>query len=314
MVKVDRATWKKNYFVKIKQFLAEYPKILIVNCDNVGSNQLQQIRHALRSSCEILFGKNTLMRRAILQTENSDYAELLPHIKGNVGLIFTHGDLAGIRDMLLNFKVAAPARVGAIAPDEVVIPKGPTQLDAQKTSFFQALNIQTKITKGAIEIVNDVKLLQKDERVGPSEAALLNMLDISPFSYGLVPTQVYENGSTYSPTVMDITDDDVIAKFMDGVGNVAAVSLACGFANSTSVPHMVANGYKNVLAVALATDISFPLAEKAKAFLADPSAFMVAAAPAAGGGDAGGEEKKEEPEPEEEEESDDDMEGFSLFD
>ncbi|EGD81541.1 arbp-prov protein [Salpingoeca rosetta] len=311
MVKVDRATWKKNYFAKLKSFLAEYPKILIVNCDNVGSKQLQNIRLALRGSCEILFGKNTMMRRAIMQTENTAYAELLPHIKGNVGFIFTHDDLAGIRDLLLNFKVAAPARVGAIAPDEVVVPKGPTGLDAQKTSFFQALNIQTKIARGAIEIVNDVKLLQKDDRVGPSEAALLNMLGISPFSYGLLPVQVYDNGSTYSPSVMDITEEDIIGKLMLGAANVAAVSLACGLPNAASVPHMVANGYKNVLAVAVATEISFPLAEKAKAFLADPSAFIVAAPAAATGG---AEEKKDEPEPEPEEESDDDMDGFSLFD
>lgn len=312
MVKVDRATWKKNYFEKLKGFLAEYPRILVVNCDNVGSNQLQKIRIALRGECELLFGKNTMMRRAILQTEDNDYMELLPHIKGNVGFIFTKGDLSGVRDMLLNYKVAAPARVGAIAPDEVVIPKGPTNLDAQKTSFFQALNIQTKISRGAIEIVNDVKLLQKDERVGPSEAALLNMLNISPFSFGLLPTQVYDNGSTYEPSVMDITDDDVVGILMKGASNVAAVSLACGLPNTASVPHMVANGYKNVLAVAVATEISFPLAEKAKAFLADPSAFVVAA-PAGGAGGAD-EQKQEEAQPEEEEESDDDMEGFSLFD
>merc|ERR1712070_1121776 len=215
------------------------------------------------------------MRRAILQTENADFAELLPHIVGNVGLIFTKGKLDGVRDMLLNYKVAAPARVGAIAPEVVVIPKGPTPLDAQKTSFFQALNIP-------------------------------------PFSYGLLPTQVYDNGSTYDPTVMDITDEIIVGKLLSGTMNVAAVSLAINYPNPASVPHMVANGYKNVLAVALATEISFPLAEKAKAFLADPSAFVVAAPVAAATG--GAEEKKDEPAPEPEEESDDDMDGFSLFD
>ena len=57
-----------------------------------------------------------------------------------------------------------------------------------------------------------------------------------------------------------------------------------------------------------------------KAFLADPSAFVVEAAPeaAAGGGGGGGaaeakEEAKEEEKKEEEEEEDEDM-GFSLFD
>jgi large subunit ribosomal protein LP0 len=46
--------------------------------------------------------------------------------------------------------------VGAVAPLDIVIPKGMTTQDAQKTSFFQALNIPTKITKGNIEIISDV--------------------------------------------------------------------------------------------------------------------------------------------------------------
>lgn len=308
MVKVDRRTWKGLYFQKIAKYFSEYSKVLIVNADNVGSKQLQSVRLALRGDAEILFGKNTLMRRAITATENEEYMKILPHIKGNVGLIFTNGDLTHLRDICLEYKVKAPARVGAIAPCLVVVPKGPSGLDAQKTSFFQALNIQTKIARGAIEIVNDVKLLQEGDRVGPSECALLNMLGISPFNYGLVPEMIYDAGALYTPQVLDLTDDDLIAKFFEGVSKVAAVSLVIGRPNKASVTHMLINGYKNVLAIALATDITFPLAEKAKAFLADPSAFVVAA-PVAEAAPA-----EAEAEPEEEEESDDDMDGFSLFD
>lgn len=309
MVKVDRRTWKKNYFVKIKELFAEYKKVVVVEVDNVGSKQLQNIRIELRGEAELLFGKNTLMRRAILATENEDYASILAHVKGNIGFIFTNGDVSAIASLLEERREQAPARVGAIAPMNVVIPKGPTGLDAQKTTFFQALNIQTKIARGSIEIVNDVNLLKTGEKVGPSECALLNMLDISPFTYGAVPTQIYDSGACYSPEVLKITEGDVLGKFFQGVANVASVSLALGRPNKASVPHMIANGYKNVLAVAVATDISFPLAEKAKAFLADPSAFVVAAPVQA---DAPKEEAA--PVEEEEEEEDDEMEGFSLFD
>jgi large subunit ribosomal protein LP0 len=276
----------------------------------VGSNQLQQVRIALRGRAEILMGKNTMMRKCIELSENEDWERLLPHFKGNVGLIFTNEDLVDIRNVLREYRMAAPARVGAIAQDDVIIPKGNTNMDAQKTSFFQALNITTKITKGSIEIVSDVTVLKEGDRVGPSEAALLNMLGISPFKYGVEPVMIYDSGSMYQPKVLDLTTQMILGKFMIGVSNVAAVSLACGLPNRASVPHMVINGYKNVLSVALATEISFPLAEKAKAFLADPSAFVVAAPAAAAGGDA----KAAEPEPEAEESEEEEMDGFSLFD
>ena len=89
---------------------------------------------------------------------------------------------------------------------------------------MQALSIPTKISRGTIEIVSDVPLIAIGDKVGMSEATLLNMLNISPFSYGLLVMHVYDNGSVFSPKVLDITDDDLKATFMAGVANVAAVS------------------------------------------------------------------------------------------
>jgi large subunit ribosomal protein LP0 len=261
-------------------------------------------------------GKNTMMRKAIRgHLENNQALEkLLPYIKGNVGFVFTKGDLNEVREKLLQNKVRAPARPGAIAPLHVIIPAQNTGLGPEKTSFFQALSIPTKISKGTIEIINDVPILKPGDKVGASEATLLNMLNISPFSYGLMIEQVYDSGSIFSPNILDIKPEDLRAKFQSGVANVAALSLAIGYPTIASAPHSIANGFKNLLAIAAVTDVSFKQAETVKEFLKDPSKFVaaaVAAAPAAG---AGAPAKKEEAKKEESEpESDDDM-GFGLFD
>jgi large subunit ribosomal protein LP0 len=46
------------------------------------------------------------------------------------------------------------------------------------------------------------------------------------------------------------------------IGNVAALSLAANYPTLASIPHSVINGYKNVLAIAVETEYSFPLADK----------------------------------------------------
>jgi large subunit ribosomal protein LP0 len=57
-------------------------------------------------------------------------------------------------DTLLSLKqVPAAARAGAIAPCEVIVPAQNTGLGPEKTSFFQALGITTKISRGTIEIL-----------------------------------------------------------------------------------------------------------------------------------------------------------------
>jgi len=315
MPREDRTTWKSNYFLKIVALLDEYPKCFIVGADNVGSKQMQQIRISLRGVAVVLMGKNTMMRKAIRGhlEKNPDLEKLLPHIKGNVGFVFTKADLAEVREKLLSNKVAAPARAGAIAPVDVHLPAQNTGMGPEKTSFFQALAIPTKIAKGTIEILSDVHLIKITEKVGASEATLLNMLKISPFSYGLVIQQVYDSGTVFEPAILDITDDDLFKSFREGVANIASVSLAIGYPTVASVAHSIVDIFKNVLAVAVETDITFKEAEFVKAYLADPSAFAsvaAAAAPAAAAEEKKEEEKKEESE---EEGSDDDM-GFGLFD
>lgn len=315
MGREDKVSWKAGYFVKIVQLLDEYPKCFIVGADNVGSRQMQSIRISLRGSAVVLMGKNTMMRKAIRGhlEENSHLEKLLPHIRGNVGFVFTKGDLVDVRDKLMESKVRAPARAGAIAPLEVVIPAQNTGLGPEKTSFFQALSIPTKISKGTIEIINDVPILKPGDKVGASEATLLNMLNISPFSYGLQIEQVYDSGSIFSPDILDIKPEDLRAKFQAGVANLAAVSLEIGYPTLASVPHSLANGFRNLLAIAAVTEVEFKEAETVKEFIKDPSKFATAAAPtasaaAAAPAAAAKEEKKEDTESE-----DDDM-GFGLFD
>ena len=42
-----------------------------------------------------------------------------------------------LRDEIMKYKVGAPARVGLVAPNDVMVPGGNTGLDPSQTSFFQ---------------------------------------------------------------------------------------------------------------------------------------------------------------------------------
>jgi len=308
---------KAAYFDKLKGLLDEYKSIFIVTVDNVSSQQMHEIRLALRGRGVVLMGKNTMVRRALrgFMSDFPEYERLLPHVKGNVGFVFTNADLKEIRDVILANKVAAPARAGAVAPNDVWVPAGNTGMEPGKTSFFQALGVPTKIARGTIEITNDLKLLDAGSKVGASEASLLNLLNISPFTYGMGIAQVYDEGQVFAPSVLDINEDDLLKTFFSAVTTIATISLAANYPTLPSVIHSVLNSYKNIVSVALETEFSFPEVEAIKDRIANPDKYA-SAAPAAGassGGDSGAtkaEEKKEESEAEESDEG-----GFGgLFD
>lgn len=274
---------KGEYFEKLIGYLEEYPNVLFVTCDNIGSAHMQKIRKTLRGKGILLMGKNTMIRRAIRSniSRNTLWENLLPLVYGNVGMVFTKEDLTEVREVVQSLRVPASAKAGTFAPKDVFVPKGVTTLEPTKTNFLQALNIASKINKGQIEILNDIHLIKKGERVGSSEATLLQMLDVRPFEYGLYVTQVYDNGCVYGADVLDLRDSDIITKFANAVSEVAALSLGLQFPTLAAFPHVVLNGFKNAAAIAVETEYDFEQVQKLKDRIKNPEAFAAPAAAAA---------------------------------
>jgi len=298
---------KINFSKKFQELLDKYNRVFVVGADNVGSNHMQKIRIALRGKGIVLMGKNTMMHR-VLRIHAKKYPafeSIIPIVKGNVGFVFTSADLSEVRQILIANKVLSAAKAGSIAPNDVIVPAGPTGLEPTQTAFLQALDIASKINKGQIEIINDVHLIEKGDKVSQSAAALLQKLNIRPFLYGLSIQNIYDDGFVFDPSVLDISDNDILASFKQGITNVASVSLAVDIPTIASVPHSLAKGYANALSIAIETDSNIKQVERIKFLLANPDA-VAAAAPAATTTTAAPKDtpkvKEPEPEPEEEEE------------
>jgi len=292
---------KHRYRIRMEELLVTYSNCLLCVFDNVGSRQLQAVRIALRGKGVVLMGKNTIMRKVLrdqIEAGNTKLSSLLPCIRGNVGMIFTNDDLAEMRKVIESERVPAAAKTGQFAPVDVYVPPGPTGLDPGQTGFFQALNISTKIARGAIEILNNVWLIHKGERVSSSATALLTKLNIKPFFYGIVVSKVFENGSVYDAKILDMSEGELMSRFFAGVRHVAALSLNLGIPTLASLPHIIANTFKKLVAISLETDYTFEESKVFKDYMANPDAFK-SAAPA--GGDSKAAEPEPEPEPEEEE-------------
>lgn len=280
---------------ELQEALCKYSKILFVEVDNVTSKQISVMRRQLREiGAKMVMGKNTHMKAAIkeLQTEpeegDSDYeakkAKYQPRpwlnivsdqLKLNIGMIFTNGDLSAIKEILDSQVRAAPAKVGAIAPKEVIVPAGPTGMDPKQTQFFQALSIATKIVKAQIEIVNPVTLIQEGDKITASQAVLLDKLKIYPFEFKMNIKNVLDNGKLYSAKVLSIKEDDVLAAFTSGAGNLTALSIGMGYPTSAAVPHLLIAAFKNLAQAAIAGDYEFAQLSALKA--------AAASAPATGG-------------------------------
>lgn len=282
--KSEKRLKKEDYWKKLWALTDEYKKALLVDVDNVSSQQLNKIRHKLRPlGAKMLMGKNTLMKSALNykmsepEETQEDYAErkdswkkcdeldaIVKLLKGNTGIIFSNGDLSDIKKILDDEAREAPAKVGAIAPDDVWIRAGSTGLDPKQTSFFQTLSIQTKIVKTQIEIVADKKVITAGTKIEATQAALLDKLKIRPFSYKMHVRKVYDDGQVFGPEILDITTADILKRFQTSISNMASISLASGYVTKPAIPHIIMNSFKNLAAVTFDSDYSFKQADKMK--------------------------------------------------
>merc|ERR1719321_2258255 len=235
-------------------------------------------------------------------------------MKGNLGFIFaTNCELDDIREVLDKFVLESAAKAGQESMVDCEIPSGPTGMDPSQTSFFQTLNIATKIVKGQIELVSQFQILKVGEKVSASASVLLGKLGIKPFNYKMEVEMVFQNGGVFSAAVLDISDSVLIGKFLNGVNNMAAFSREIGIPTAAGLPHAFGNAFKNVASLIADVAFTFKEVEEVKKFFENPDAYAAAnPAPAAGGGGGGAAPAKKEEKKVEEEEEEEDAD-FDLF-
>ena len=294
--KSDKRVRKEAQWEKIQKITANYKNVLFVNVDNVSSTQINEIRRDLREIGAVLFiGKSTLTKAALNAAntapaiQDKDFVErqatwafndnipkIVNELNGNTNLIFTNGDLGEVKFVLDNCVRKCPAKAGMVAPCDVFIPAGKTGLDPKKTKFFQTLDIPTKIVATQIDIIQEQHIIKKGAKVDGSQAALLDLLKIHPFEYKINIKKVLIDGNVYDAGYLNLTTDNILAKFRKGIENQACLSLGAGHSTTASAPHSILKGFMNLVSVAIDSGFSFSHADN---FIADMGANNKAEVP-----------------------------------
>jgi len=268
---------KRQILNRLFKLLNQFSQVLIIEFENVGSNQVQDARYKLRKEGvgEMLIAKNTVFKKGFalrqqpLNPEDPDYEfrkplwnkqitgldRLANLCKEKVGLIFTDKPIHEVRPIIESNRRPAAARVGMVAPLDFAVPPGPTGMDPSQISFFHALSIPTKIQKGQIEITKEFKVTTKGKKIGNYEATLLQKLYLKPFTYGLEIKYVFSDGAILGPEIFNLDPQTLVDKFTVHARTLGSLALGINYPCAVSIPHMIANTFKNIAAIALATDI-----------------------------------------------------------
>ncbi|KAG5457174.1 MAG: LOW QUALITY PROTEIN: hypothetical protein BJ554DRAFT_2880 [Olpidium bornovanus] len=215
--------------------------MFIVSCNDVGSNQMHQVRQSLLGEATVVMGINTTVRRAL--NDHPKYKKLIPHVKGNVEFVFTNGDLKNIREKDFANRVAVPRKLTRLPLWKLLFPPEAQGRRLVKPSFSRLGGSRRELQR---ELSRSPRMFTSSKRTPrSSEATLLN--NISPFTDGFV---YYGDGTVFLTTILDVTNDHCGTPLF-GIMTVAAISLATRFPTVAAVPHLLANTFKNLAVFAL---------------------------------------------------------------
>ncbi|MCD6398423.1 MAG: 50S ribosomal protein L10 [Candidatus Aenigmarchaeota archaeon] len=204
---------KEKLVEELRKMLDEYPIVGIVNLYKMPSAQLQSIRKMLSKEAKIKMTKKTLMTFALEKSKRNKIKELEKYLKGQPAFIFTKTNPFKLFKFLDENKTSAPAKIGDIAPNDIVIKKGNTGLPpGPAIGQLGSIGIPTKVEGGKIHVVKDTVVAAEGDIITPEISGVLNALNISPMKIGLDLTAVYEEGVIYDKSVLKIDEEEIMKK------------------------------------------------------------------------------------------------------
>lgn len=122
------AEWKKDEVKELKDLIADAKVVGVVNLLNIPARQLQEMRKSLKGKATLRLSKINLMNLALedCNDEKADIIGLSEFMEGQPALICTDMNPFKLYKILEDSKTSAPAKAGAIANDDIIIPAGDT--------------------------------------------------------------------------------------------------------------------------------------------------------------------------------------------
>lgn len=242
---------KVKIVADLQKQIESSPIVAVASIKSLPSRQYGAIKKKTRGKVSVAFARLSLIRRAIQQSKRA--AELKP-IEDALGdgrvLLFADLDAFKLYKLFKQNKSKTGAKPGAIAPSDLVVPAGETNLAPGPvlTELKQA-GIQAKIQGPKVVITKDAVVTKKGEAVSDNAAKILAKLGVEPFEVGILVEKVFDHGTVYEGGVLNIDEEAVLAQLLQAHQEAVNVAVFAEVFNETTTPIMLQKAEREALAL-----------------------------------------------------------------
>ena len=156
--------------------------VMVISVKNLPSAQFQDIKKKLRGKAKIQVVKKSLVNFALDHCAVKEVHDLVPHVSDSTAMLFSEEDAFIIAGLLADYKSPSKAKVGQIAPFDIEVKAGPTDLiPGPDISALSAIGLAPKVDKGKISILKEKAIVKKGKGSKAAIASMMAELGINSF-------------------------------------------------------------------------------------------------------------------------------------
>lgn len=232
---------KKEKVEELSAVSKKYPVVALLNIRNLPDRILQSSKKKLRANSEFLVAKNSVVIRAL---EKTGKKELAAHLTFPTSLVFTSLTPYGLFKFFKDNKVKVAAKPGQIAPFDIIVPEGETDLlPGPALSELKGAGINAQIKGGKIIIAKDSVVAKKGAKITDAVCKALQKLNVLPFDAMVNMVAAYDGKFTYTSSVLDIDEAQLHADLQESLAQAFNVSYNASFPTSQNIEALLKNAF-----------------------------------------------------------------------
>lgn len=240
--------WKPEKVKDLKEKLAKYPVVAVLDFTGLPSAKLATIKKALRGKAEITMTKKTLIRRAL---EATKYEKLSKRLEGQSALLFSETNPFSLYSVIEASAANAAAKAGQVAPEDIIVPAGGTGIPpGPAIGALQQAGLPAKIEKGQIKIQKETVLVKKGDTVSRIQAEALTKLGIEPMRLQLNLLAAMEGDIIFTPDVLHVDLAELNGKFSMAASWAFNLAVESAWATEDTISTLISKAARGAKALA----------------------------------------------------------------
>jgi len=227
---------------KVKE-LAELMKkktVMVISIKGLPSAQFQDIKKKLRSKAKVQVVKKSLVNFALDHSGIKELHDLVPYVEDSTAMLFSDADAFEISGILANEKSPAKAKAGQIAPSDIEVKAGPTELiPGPDISALSAVGLIPKVENGKIAVMKDKIIVKEGQEITEAHASIMAKLDIIPFEVGVEPVAAFDGEEKKVYADIKIDKVEALIELEDAHGRGLAFAVEIGYVNEVTLDYIL---------------------------------------------------------------------------